>query len=205
MTSVISESNTAVFTNLNKTNSSDKPLINKAEATSKTDKVSITWEGRSAAENAMHADLQQYAMDVPSWTHQYSLQGRMLSGHDVNKITDLNKMYDKFGEDGFMSLKEQKAIKAYEQTTMLSQSEQRSAFNVLTNNPKEVDAYEKKIDFHMTEARKELGISNKYLKGSELEEAGMDNVLHQAFKTSIMKDPSTLELMDSLGVKRPKL
>jgi len=167
------------------------------------EKVTLSAEGKQAANSTAKTGVEQYAL--PSWFMEFSPEFFNLgSGGRVEEGRKFVAMSEKLGADGALSKKDQYAIQSYVDNKMPATSARRQVEAHYYQNQDFFKEYSGTHKKYVDEALAEHGIVTQEDWNQRVLNVEDDN---QALRFSIMEkmfnDPRAMELMTTLGIKRP--
>jgi|GEM_PF-3275301 len=187
------------------TEKSTAPASDVATKKSNEDKVTLSAEGKQAASVSAKTGVEQYAL--PSWFMEFSPEFFNLgSGGRVEEGRRFVAMSEKLGADGDLSKKDQHAIQSYLDNEMPMTSARRQVEAHYLQNQNLFSEYGAIRNKHLNDALAEHGIVTQEDWNQKVLNVDGDN---QALRFSIMEkmfnDPRAMELMSTLGIKRPSV
>lgn len=167
------------------------------------EKVTLSAEGKQAASSTAKTGVEQYAL--PSWFMEFSPEFFNLgSGGRVEEGRRFVAMSEKLGADGELSKKDQQAIQSYLDNKMPITSARKQVEKHYLQNQELFKEYGAIRNKHLNDALAEHGIVTQADWNQKILNVEGDN---QALRFSIMEkmfnDPRAMELMATLGIKRP--
>lgn len=176
-----------------------------ATPTSSDEKVTLSAEGKYAASSTMKMGVEQYAL--PSWFMEFSPEFYNLGGGErVEEGRKFMAMSEKLGADGELSKKDQQAIQSYLDNKMPMTSARRQVEAHYLQNQDLFSEYGAIRSKHLNDALAEHGIVTPEDWNQKIRNVADEN---QALRFSIMgkmfNDPRAMELMTTLGIKRPSV
>ena len=168
------------------------------------DKVTLSVEGRQAAASVVKSGVEQYAM--PSWFSDFSPAFSNLgAGEQVEEGRKFSEMSEKLRADGEMSQKDQNAIQSY-LNNMSATVERKQTEAHYMQNTALFEEYGTIHNNHFNEALAEQGITTQEDWNEKvLNVEGNNQALRFSIMEKMFNDPRAMELMNTLGIKRPNV